>query len=81
MIIIAALAAIVAWEFVYGIVSVKPTTGQQFKIYYDQGMNYTSERLLDLLDEEDTFSYDVLELDVESLIEESNVSPFLNNSS
>jgi len=73
MIIIAALAAIVLWEFVYGIVSVKPTTGQQFKIYYDQGMSYTSDRLLDLMEKDKTLSYDVLDLDVEELIAESNV--------
>jgi hypothetical protein len=73
MIIIVALAAIVVWEFVYGIVSVKPTTGQQFKIYYDEGMAYSSGRLMDLLDEDDTLSYDVLDLDVEELIKDNNV--------
>lgn len=73
MVIIAAIAAIVLWEFVYGIVSVKPTVGQQFKIYYDQGMAYTSDRLIDLTERDDTFSFDVLEVDVEELIKESNV--------
>lgn len=73
MIIIAALAAIVLWEFVYGITSVKATVGQQFKIYYDQGMAYTSDRLIDLTEKDKTFSYDVLEVDVEELIAESNV--------
>ena len=71
MIIIAALAAIVVWEFVYGIVAVKPTVGQQFKIYYDQGMVDTTNKLMDLTDK--TFSYDILEVDYEGLIKDNNV--------
>ena len=37
-VIIFALVFIVAWEFVYAIISVKPTVGQDFKFYFDQDL-------------------------------------------
>lgn len=72
LMIVCALAAILLWEFVYGIVSVKLTTGQQFKIYYDQGTT-SSARVEEFLVGNDVLSYDVLEIDVEQLVSDANV--------
>ena len=72
MMIASILAAIVLWELVYGIVSIKLTPGQQFKIYYDQGTT-SNERAVDFLNDNNVLSYDILEVDIEQLISDANV--------
>jgi hypothetical protein len=54
---------------VYAILEVRPTVGQEFKVYYDQNFSETSyEKLYDLIDRNDTLSYDVLKLDYEVIV-------------
>lgn len=66
--IIVAVISIVVFEFVYGIMEVKPTTGQEFKVYYDENFSYSSsDKLYELIEREDTLSYDVLKKDYEIL--------------
>lgn len=80
LMIIIAVLAIVVWEFVYTVGSVRLTTGQQFKFYYDQTISSSGMgKLYSLMksdngnDEDDVFSYDVLSLDSESLTSQYNV--------
>ncbi len=64
-IIIAAviLAAIFILEMAFSVFSVKPTTGQQFRLFYDINVSdANSDALLSFLDYKKTFSYDVLDV-------------------
>ncbi len=67
-ILVIAIVGIIVWEFVYTVSAVRLTTGQYFKIYYDQSVSGTSSgQLNSLMDEKDAFSYDVLKVDYEEL--------------
>lgn len=71
-IVVAVMVIVVcfAWEIFYGIASVKPTKGQEFKYYYDLNLYYPNAGSLHtLLDEKGAFSYDVLVADHESIQE------------
>lgn len=67
------VAVIVAWEFIYSIASVKLTSGQDFKFYFDQHVTAggTDKLISDL--KRDVFSYDVLNCDTESFNAEQNL--------
>lgn len=77
LMIIVIVAAIVLWELVYSVSSVRLTSGQQFKYYYDENVVAGSNgALFDIIcDEsgEQTFSYDVLEVTYEQLSSQYNV--------
>lgn len=66
--VIVCVASIFALEFIFTVFSVTPTTGQYFKYYYDDGVDSSSDnRLKNLLTENNTFSFDVLEVDFETV--------------
>ena len=72
--IIIAVVAILGWELVYHVSSVQLTAGQSFKYYYDETILSTSNNeLVKGLIERETFSYDVIRLNVEMLDPENNV--------
>ena len=73
LMIVISIVAIVVWELAYTIGAVRLTVGQEFKFYYDQTIMGDTGELYDLLKEKDTFSYDVLSLNSESLSAEYNV--------
>ena len=74
LMIVIAVVAIVVWEFAYTVGAVRLTTGQHFKFYYDQTISSSdSDKMYDLFIKYDTFSYDVLKIDSESLTSEYNV--------
>ena len=74
MMIIISVVAIIVWELIFTMTSVRLTVGQQFKYYYDQGIySDTDASLYTLFPEYKTFSYDVLEINSESLNEDYNV--------
>lgn len=66
VIAIVMVAVMAIWGVVYGIVGAKPTTGQTFNYYYDlQISNLNDDAFRSLLQDKNTFSYDVLEVDSE----------------
>ncbi len=81
LMIVFSVIIILAWELIYTMGGVRLTTGQQFKYYYDQGISTTTSGEFYALLEKDgvfsykdkTFSYDVIELDVENLSSDFNV--------
>lgn len=74
LIIIISVVAIIVWELAYTISGVRLTVGQQFKYYYDQSISSTNQNeFYNFLLSKNTFSYDVLEINMESLNEEYNV--------
>jgi len=74
LMLIVAVVAIVVWELAYTIGSVRLSVGQQFKYYYDETISSaTSNDFYSLLVEDETFSYDVIELDYEALTADYNV--------
>ncbi|MBE7087404.1 MAG: hypothetical protein E7369_03795 [Clostridiales bacterium] len=69
-----AVCAIFLWELIYTMAGVRLTTGQQFKYYYDETLySQNKETLRSTLIDDDTFSYDVLEISHEALTSEYNV--------
>lgn len=68
-----ALIVIFFWELIYTMFEVKLTTGQRFKYFYDQNIAYVNDEGVErILDEKNTFSYDVILSDYELLNEEYN---------
>ena len=68
------VAMILIWELCYSIFSVKLTSGQQFRMFYDYGVDgYQGKAFIDLLETEDTFSYEVMSRKYETLLKDSNV--------
>lgn len=66
--IIIAVVAMVFWELVYTIGSVRLTPGQEFKFYYDYSVDASgSTALYNLLDKDGVLSYDVIELKYENV--------------
>lgn len=69
MIILFALVAIILANGIYAAIGVRPTTGQHFKVYYDNNFSSTtSSKLESLIFREKALSYDVLEEDYEVLV-------------
>ncbi len=61
-------------EFIYSVSGVTLTTGQHFKVFYDQNIDYTnSDRLLSHLKDKNTFSFGVYNADSEEGKQEFNV--------
>ena len=74
LMIIISVVAIIVWELIFTMTSVRLTVGQQFKYYYDENVYSSKDAdLYTLLLQEKTFSYDVLELNSESLTADYNV--------
>ena len=74
LMIIITVIAIVVWEFAYTVGAVRLTTGQHFKYYYDVSIDSSSNSIFqNQLVKKNTFSYDVLKLDSETLTSEYNV--------
>lgn len=74
LMIIIAVISIIAWELIYTMTGVKLTVGQNFKYYYDQTVYVgTEENLYNVLTENKTFSYDVLDVKTETLSSDYNV--------
>lgn len=72
--IIIAVVAILGWELIYHVSSVQLTVGQKFKFYYDESVvSVSNSELVKGLLERDTFSYDVIKLNTETLDSENNV--------
>ena len=72
--IIIAVVAIFGLEIVYDATSVQLTAGQSFKYYYDTSVAPVSNNeFVNQLIERNTFSYDVIKLNTESLDAENNV--------
>ncbi|MBE7083450.1 MAG: hypothetical protein E7373_02455 [Clostridiales bacterium] len=71
--IIIAVVAIVVWEFVYTVASVRLSVGQEFKFYYDYNLDSGgSSAFYQMIIDNETLSYDVLSFDSESLTKDSN---------
>ncbi len=69
--IIVIVVAVVVWEFVYTVASVRLTVGQNFKYYYDNALDsYGSSALYEMIDESNTLSYDVLSFSTEDLLDD-----------
>ena len=68
------IVAVVVWEVVYAGVSAKLTVGQKFSYYYDEGLYGGNDSAFSqILEDDKTFSYDVLDVHGESLNENFNV--------
>lgn len=73
-IIIVMVAIVFVWELCYSFVSVKLTPGQRFRVFYDYNISaYQADGLIDILEGEKTFSYDLLELKYEQILKDSEV--------
>ena len=74
ILIVVVLASVLVWELVYTMTAVRLTTGQHFKYYYDESVySININSLYNTLVDEKTFSYDVLDVGVESLTSDYNV--------
>ena len=73
LIILFAFISIMAWELFYTMASVKLTTGQQFKFFFDQSLSGNSTAVMRFLDDDDVLSYDVQKVSVERLLSSYNV--------
>lgn len=74
LIVIIVVVAMFVLELVYTVGSVRLTTGQEFKIYYDENLYSDKvDKLYNLMDREKTLSYDVLKSDIEALTSDYNV--------
>ncbi len=72
--IVMCVVAIIVWELAYTIGAVRLTTGQHFKFYYDKTVwAGSTNEMFSLFKEENTFSYDVLSLDSEAILEENDI--------
>ena len=68
------IVCVVLVEFFYSVAGVKLTTGQHFKVFYDQNIDYNnSDRLLNHLKDKNTFSFGVYQADSEEGKKEFNV--------
>ena len=68
LMIIVIVIGIILFDWVYAILEVRPTVGQEFKVYYDQNFSLTDkEKLKTMIERNNTLSYDVLKTDYEVL--------------
>lgn len=75
LMVVVVLVTIILFDAFYGIIAVRPTVGQEFKVYYDENFSsIDSNKLIDLIKRENTLSYDVLETDYEVLIPNSETN-------
>ena len=78
LMIIAVFAAIVVMEFIYSVSATRITAGQYFKYYLDKNLSSDVADFYQTLNYEQnkngtTFSYDVLKVDVESLVASDDI--------
>lgn len=76
LILIIIFVGIIFFDGIYTIFGVRTTTGQYFKVYYDQNfsLSYDSSlKLVEMINRRKTFSYDVLEKDYEILTGDADV--------
>lgn len=76
LMIVIAVVAILVWELVYTMAGVRLSVGQQFKFYFDETVYGNASAVISILDkdgEEGALSYDILELNAESLSSDFNV--------
>lgn len=74
--IVVALVAVLLWDFVYAFFAVDLTPGQQFKYYFDYNVVSDNQRnLYEKVVYRKTFSYDVIEIDYEGVVESLDVLP------
>ena len=74
VIVVFIVVSCMLWEIFYGIASVKPTIGQEFKYYYDTGIDVTNVRSFhNFLYDKNTFSFDILENNYEEISEDYQV--------
>lgn len=73
--IVAVVAAIIAWNLIFTMTSVKLTVGQDYKFFIDETIDSSNEvyNLLKTEDGKTVFSYDVLKVGHETLFSEYNV--------
>lgn len=68
------VAIVFLWELCYSFFSVKLTPGQRYRIFYDYNIDDNqADAFLDVLEMNDTFSYDVLEVKFEQVLKQSSV--------
>ena len=68
LVVVFIVIACLVWEIFYGIASVKPTVGQEFKYYYDANIDSDNAKSFhNLLLNKNTFSFDVLENNYETI--------------
>ena len=76
LMIVIAVVAILVWELVYTMAGVRLSVGQQFKFYFDETVYGNASAVISILDkdgEDGALSYDILELNAESLSSDFNV--------
>ncbi len=74
VIVVVIVAACFLWEIFYGIASVKPTIGQEFKYYYDASIDVTNAKSFhNFLYDKGAFSFDILENNYEEISEDYQV--------
>ncbi len=74
LLVVIAVVGILVWELIYSVSAVRLSVGQEFKYYYDVGLYAKGAKNLNTrLIDEDTFSYDVLEVGYESLTSDYNM--------
>jgi hypothetical protein len=74
VIVVFIVASCLLWEIFYGIASVKPTIGQEFKYYYDASIDVTNARSFhNFMYEKGAFSFDILENNYEEISEDYQV--------
>lgn len=73
--IIVCVVAVLLWEMVYTVTSVKPTVGQKFKYYFDTSVYGYDTQLNALIENEGALSYDVLTFNSEQLSTAYNTLP------
>ena len=76
LMIVIAVVAMLVWELVYTMAGVRLSVGQQFKFYFDETVYGNASAVVSILDkdgEDGALSYDILELNAESLSSDFNV--------
>lgn len=73
MIIIVSVIAIIVFELVYTVSAVRLTVGQEFKFYLDTSVSSDTTAIYDLIQKDQTFSFDVLKVNSEKLDSQYNV--------
>lgn len=73
LMLVVTIAVIIVWEMVYSLASVKISTGQKFKFYYDEGVSPGTGNIYKVLEDDKTFSYDIVTISSESINSDFNV--------
>ena len=75
LIIFIVFISIFLFDGFYSIIAVRPTVGQEFKVYYDENFSGTDpDKLQEMIDRNNTLSYDVLKVDYEVLTPAADVN-------